>query len=59
MAEIRYQVDEMLFKLTALTKGSHLPDKPIMYYTDSDSYGMGAGDRIYTDSEVNILCKLS
>ena len=52
MAEVRYQVDEMLFKMTALSRGSNLPDKPIMYYTDTDSYGMGAGDTIYTDSEV-------
>lgn len=48
MAEIEYQVDEMLFKMNALAGTSNLPEKPPMYYTDSDTiYGtMGEGDAI-------------
>ena len=42
MAEINYQVDEMLFKMNALAGTSSLPEKPPMYFTDSDnSYGQG------------------
>ena len=45
MAAIESQVDEMLFKMNALTGGSGLPEKPPVYFTDSDgtyaSYGVG------------------
>ena len=37
MAEIQYQVDEMLFKMNALSGLSNLPEKPPMYFTDSDT----------------------
>jgi len=37
MAEIQYQVDEMLFKMNALSGLSNLPEKPAMYFTDSDT----------------------
>jgi len=37
MAEIQYQVDEMLFKMNALSGMSSLPEKPPMYFTDSDT----------------------
>jgi len=42
MAEIQYQVDEMLFKMNALSGLSSLPEKPAMYFTDSDT-ACGAG----------------
>lgn len=42
MAEIQYQVDEMLFKMNALSGLSSLPEKPPMYFTDSDT-ACGAG----------------
>jgi len=42
MAEIQYQVDEMLFKMNALSGLSSLPEKPHMYFTDSDT-ACGAG----------------
>ena len=42
MAELEYQVDEMLFKMNALTGSSSLPEKPPTYFTDSDcTYGTG------------------
>jgi hypothetical protein len=37
MAEIQYQVDEMLFRMNALAGVSNLPEKPSMYFTDSDT----------------------
>jgi hypothetical protein len=48
MAEIEYQVDEMLFKMYALAGTSNLPEKPPVYYTDSDTVygGMGEGDAL-------------
>lgn len=49
MAEIEYQVEEMLYKMNALAGTSNLPEKPPIYYTDSDtaSYGaMGEGDAL-------------
>ncbi len=39
MAEVEYQVDEMLFKMNALSGTSGLPEKPPLYPTDSDTYG--------------------
>ena len=40
MAEIEYQVDEMLFKMNSLTGSSNLPEKPMTDFTDSDTtYG--------------------
>ncbi len=45
MAEIEYQVDEMLFKMNALAGTSNLPEKAPMYYTDSDTiYGVTGED---------------
>jgi len=42
MAEIEYQVDELLFRMNALTGGHSLPEKPACYLTDSDcTYGGG------------------
>lgn len=35
MAELQYQVDEMLFKMNALAGSSNLPEKPREYFTDS------------------------
>jgi len=43
MAEIQYQVDEMLFKMNALSGLSSLPEKPAMYFTDSDTACGAAG----------------
>lgn len=45
MAEIQFQVDEMLFKMNALAGVSNLPEKPLMYFSDSDTTygGPGAG----------------
>jgi len=51
MAEIQYQVDEMLFKMNALSRQSNLPEKPRQYFTDSETtYGGSSGG-----SEVGIL----
>ncbi|ELU08773.1 hypothetical protein CAPTEDRAFT_228900 [Capitella teleta] len=56
MAEIEYQVDEMLFKMNALAGTSNLPEKPPIYYTDSDTCiyggvgGSGEGDSSTTAS---------
>lgn len=46
MAEIQYQVDEMLFKMNALAGTSNLPEKPAMYFTDSDTTCIGNGEEI-------------
>ncbi|KAL3831269.1 hypothetical protein ACJMK2_023042, partial [Sinanodonta woodiana] len=43
MAEIEYQVDELLFRMNALTGSHGLPEKPPCYFTDSDGT-FGAGD---------------
>jgi hypothetical protein len=44
IAEIQFQVDEMLFRINALSGTSDLPEKPALYYTDSDTTcGGGAG----------------
>ncbi|XP_033108148.1 polycystic kidney disease 1-related protein-like isoform X2 [Anneissia japonica] len=37
MAEIEYQVDELLFRMSALTHQHGLPDKHFGYYGDSDN----------------------
>ena len=42
MAEIEYQVEELLFRMNALTGTHSLPEKPPCYLTDSDcTYGGG------------------
>ena len=42
MAEIEYQVDELLFRMNALSGSHGLPEKPACYLTDSDcTYGAG------------------
>jgi polycystin 1L1 len=52
MAEIEYQVDEMLFKMNALAGTSNLPEKPPIYFTDSDcTYNGNGDDGISTGSE--------
>ena len=60
MAEIQYQVDEMLFKMNALSGLSSLPEKPPMYFTDSDTAcggGFPGGDDGLSSggSEVSLL----
>ena len=44
MAEVEYQVDEMLFKMNALAGTANLPEKPPNYFTDSDTTGQGDHD---------------
>ncbi|XP_055959145.1 polycystin-2-like [Patella vulgata] len=44
MAEIEYQVDELLFRMNALSGSSALPDKPRTYFTDSDATQHIVGD---------------
>jgi len=44
MAEIQYQVDEMLFKMNALAGTSNLPEKPTIYFTDSDTTCVGVAE---------------
>ena len=46
MAEIEYQVDELLFRMNALTGSHGLPEKPTCYLTDSDSMYGGGDDGI-------------
>ncbi|XP_048754124.2 polycystic kidney disease protein 1-like 1 isoform X3 [Ostrea edulis] len=42
MAEIEYQVDELFFRIAALSGSHGLPEKPTNYFTDSDgTYGAG------------------
>ena len=42
LAEIEYQVEELLFRMNALTGTHSLPEKPPCYLTDSDcTYGGG------------------
>lgn len=42
MAEIEYQVDELLFRMNAISGSSNLPEKPPCYFIDSDvTYGVG------------------
>lgn len=53
MAEIEYQVEEMLFKMNALAGTSGLPDKPNQYFTDSDcTYASPGEDAVSSGSEV-------
>lgn len=41
MAEIEYQVDELFFRINALSGSHSLPEKPTEYLTDSDGvYGV-------------------
>ena len=47
IAELNYQVDEMLFKINALAGTANLPEKPHIQtvFTDSDTtYGSGGPD---------------
>lgn len=44
MAEIEYQVDELLFRMNNLAGSSSLPEKPQGYLTDSTDASHGAGD---------------
>ena len=56
MAEIEYQVDEMLFKMNALAGTSNLPEKPVVYFTDSDAtYGPGDDSMSSGGSEVSYI----
>ena len=52
MAEVEYQVDEMLFKMNALAGTANLPEKPANYFTDSSdtttAHGGDAGDVLLT-----------
>ena len=43
LAEIQFQVDEMLFKMNSLAGAINLPEKPLMYFTDSDTTCGGQG----------------
>lgn len=53
MAEIEYQVDELLFRMNALTGSHGLPEKPTCYLTDSDcAYGGGDDGISSAGSEV-------
>lgn len=55
MAEIEYQVDELLFRMNALTGSHGLPEKPTCYLTDSDSLYGGGDDGISSGgSEVRL-----
>ena len=55
MAEIEYQVEEMLFKMNALAGTSGLPDKPSQYFTDSDcTYPSPGEDAVSSGSEVSL-----
>ena len=66
LAEIQFQVDEMLFKMNSLAGVSNLPEKPLMYFTDSDTTcggpGVGAEDGISSgesevfDMSVYLIC---
>ena len=44
IAEVEYQVDEMLFKMNALAGTANLPEKPPVYFTDSDATFTGGVD---------------
>ena len=55
LAEMEYQVDELLFKMAALCGGTSLPSKNVpCYITDSDGT-FGAGDDVFStgDSATN------
>jgi hypothetical protein len=55
MAEIEYQVDELLFRMNALTGSHGLPEKPPCYLTDSDcTYGGGDDGISSAGSEVRL-----
>jgi len=56
MAEIQYQVDEMLFKMNALSGTSNLPEKPPMYSDTVCGGGLsGADDGLSSgESEVSV-----
>lgn len=54
MAEIEYQVDELFFRIAALSGSHGLPEKPTNYFTDSDgTYGAGDDGISSGGSEVN------
>ena len=53
MAEIEYQVDELLYRIAALSGSHTLPEKPANYFTDSDgTYGAGDDGISSAGSEV-------
>ena len=53
MAEIEYQVDELLFRMNAISHQHVLPDKPYGYSEDSDgTHGMMEDGMSSTYSEV-------
>ena len=56
MAEIEYQVDELFFRIAALSGSHGLPEKPTNYFTDSDgTYGAGDDGISSGGSEVDSL----
>ena len=55
IGEIEYQMEEMLFKMNALAGTSNLPEKPPMYFTDSDAtYPYGEDGASSGSSELNV-----
>lgn len=52
MAELAYQVDEMLFKMNSLTGSSNLPEKTMNDFTDSDATYTYGEDVVSSGSEV-------
>lgn len=54
MAEIEYQVDELFYRIAALSGSHTLPEKPTNYFTDSDgTYGAGDDGISSAGSEVH------
>nr|XP_034308513.1 polycystic kidney disease 1-related protein-like [Crassostrea gigas] len=54
MAEIEYQVDELFYRIAALSGSHTLPEKPTNYFTDSDgTYGAGDDGISKAGSEVH------
>lgn len=59
MAEIEYQVDELFYRIAALSGSHTLPEKPTNYFTDSDgTYGAGDDGISSAGSEVQIYIHL-
>ncbi|XP_033639226.1 uncharacterized protein LOC117299811 [Asterias rubens] len=56
MAEIEYQVDELLFRMNAISNQHGLPEKPYGYFEDSDcTHGMMEDGMSSTCSEMNLF----
>ena len=56
MAEIEYQVDELLFKMNAMSHEHSLPEKCHSYLDDSDgTHGHGDDTMSCSSSEVSAL----